>query len=240
MKMKKELKTKNLLFITLIFVSVFLLFGCGTDNIQDLDNQKKHETITDTIPTEDDVINTSPNPVEENQELETSPDASVPVEEDIPEVIPEEEPKECTSDIPAHHLKAFELSLDDSPEIFFDEDGYSFRIFPVNDEGEVIKLEGNLKINVFMTDEYIDDRLKTGALLYSKNLYLNPKNLMPDCGTQRVHIKYADIEKQTNYRFLRDGDMGELVIELTRTGSNDIFEKVYKGVEYEYSFINPN
>jgi hypothetical protein len=237
MKTKNQIKMKNSVFLLLILISLFFLFGCG--KVQDVDNLNKHETISDTTPIDEDDLDSSPDTLEDSQQLENSDDELSPIDEGVEEIIIEEEPKECTSEVPAHHLKRFELSLDDLDEIEFDDEGYSFRIFPVNDAGEVIKLEGNLKINLMMTDEDINDKLKTGTLLYSKNLYLNPKNVLPDCGTQRIYIKYIDIEKQTNYRFLRDGDMGELVIELTRTGSNDFFEKVYKGVEYDYSFLTP-
>ncbi len=151
-----------------------------------------------------------------------------------PEQIPTEpklENKQCDNfDIPAQNLDTIDLT------IFIEglkrtEDSYKFRLIPLDKEGNIIPLTGNLKVSMWTTKE-VRGKLTEDIEIYTKAFSLKEENVAEDCSSEEIKIMFDDIKASSKYKFVSEDESGIMRFEFKRLGSSDLFEKKYNAADF--------
>jgi hypothetical protein len=141
----------------------------------------------------------------------------------------------CGTDLQPQQITQIRTSLQDKG-LEKDTEGFSFRVLPVDSTGtKVIPAEGSITVTLFSSRE--DKPLLSEYSVYKKSVYVKPSDLMSDCGPKPVVIKWSDIQASQNYRYLKTPNPGILLIQYTRTGSQQLFEYEYRGAEHNVFLI---
>ena len=182
-----------------------MLIGCA---------QKESEkpTIQDTT----DTI-TAPKQPDSTETVETQPPLQLP-------------PEKCDStisqdDITHIDLSAFKEGLNITKE------GFSFRIILLDMDNNTVPANGNIGLTIFST-KWWNDELVNDLEIYQKSILLKKEEVNSDCSSKEIFVKFDDIKKQPNYRYVKEEDPGVLRIEFKRSYSNDLYEIEY--IPYEF------
>lgn len=152
-----------------------------------------------------------------------------PTEEELPE---EPEEKKCDNfGIPPQNIDGIELTIF-TEGLNKNKEGFKFRLMPLDKEGNIIPLTGNLKVSFWTTKE-TNNKLTQNIEIYTKSFYLKKENVAADCSSQEMEINFEDMKSNSKYRFIPEDDPGIINFEFKRTGSEDLFEKVYNAADFD-------
>ncbi|MFH0978427.1 MAG: hypothetical protein V1837_03940 [Candidatus Woesearchaeota archaeon] len=159
---------------------------------------------------------------------------NVVTKETIPDQKPAEVPKECTStlqpqDITKIHVTLFDTHINKTAE------GFSFRVLPTDDQGNIIPVEGNIMVGIYSGKE--DKPKARDYTLLQRSFYVKKENVLADCGPKPITIFWKDIQSTKDYLNVKKPNPGIIGISFTRTGSGQLYEAQYNGVDYGESII---
>jgi hypothetical protein len=150
---------------------------------------------------------------------------------------PSQEPSDeggCQTDLQPHQIRDIQISLFDKG-IQETEDGFSFRIVPTDEEGNIIPTEGTIAVAVYSSKP--DEPLKREYDLYRKSYHIKAEDVLADCGPAPIEILWEDIRASSNMRYMTLPNPGILTVEFTRTGSRELWEAEYKGAEHDVDLV---
>ena len=191
------------LFITLALISL-LIIGCSEDTQEQIPDDDQEP-----IPSEDSTEETSP--------------PEIPVEEP-------KEPEKCESDISPDYITDIDLSIF-TEGLNKTEDGFTFRIIPLDDEGNIVPTGGNVALTLYSTKQWNDELVRDLDIL-RKSIQIDEENVNADCTSEPIFISFDEIKRQENYRYVDEDDPGILRIVFRRPRSNDLYEIGYEPFEH--------
>ncbi len=174
-------------------------------------------------------------PDEDMQEATTTtitekPDAGM--QEDVAKepVLPTE--KECANfDIPSQNIGSIDLTIF-TEGLEKTEEGFKFRLIPMDNEGNIIPVTGNLKVSLWSTIGE-EERSLRKTEIYVASFYIKEENVVEDCSSKEIEIEFERVKAARRYSSVPEDDPGIIRFEFTRTGSQDLFEKEYIAAEFD-------
>jgi len=198
---------KRIFFVSVLII--IMLYGCATE--QPSGKEEIEVEKTDVIePSKESVVEPS------KTTITTAP----------------AEPKECENfDIPAQNLDSIDLTLF-TEGLQKTDKGFKFRLMPLDKEGNIMPLTGNLKVSMWTTKDERGE-LVEGIEIYTAAFYIKKENVANDCSSQEMEILFDDITSSKKYTIVSDDETGIINFEFKRTGSDDSFQKKYVAADFD-------
>lgn len=155
----------------------------------------------------------------------------------IPGGIQEEtkEPEKCISNTSQDDIT--HISLDILKKLLNKTDeGFYFRVIAYDYYNNTVPFTGNVGLTIFSTTLWNNELIKD-LVLYKKSIYVKREEASPDCSSKEIFVKFNDIKKEANYRFVQQDDQGWLRVDVKRTGSDDLYEAEYLPFKYGEDII---
>lgn len=143
-------------------------------------------------------------------------------------------PAACVSTLQPHQITKVTFSFDNGLEK--SEEGFTIRVVPTNDKGDIVPANGTTTITVFSSRE--DMPRQSDYRLYSRSFHVKDLELMADCRPRPITVLWNDIRQSDKYRYLNLPNYGIIRVEYTRTGSPQIWEENYIGADHNDHLLN--
>lgn len=233
------------LLVILCVVSVLFITGCAAPPQESgaLPTQESGAASTGQPPVpagkgaspSDEALSADSGP-EEIPDAEEVPGAEAP-ETETPESAGEESSEgqqECNLDVNPQDLARIELDFEENG-IQRADGGFEFRFYPMDKEGNILPVEGNLAVDLFWTELFNGER-RSKTIIYSEQKYIRLSDVNPDCSPQPIKIKFENIKADGKYAFVKEDDPGFIKVTFKRSGSFDEFTQEYMPKEGERFF----
>lgn len=147
--------------------------------------------------------------------------------------------EECTSTIEPHRLKSAPIAIGSEEGIYTTENGFKFRVYPMDENKELIPLDGNMGIQIWTTETVNGNIRPTDVSVFKKSKFLKASNVLPDCGSQEIEITFEEIKKHADFRaeVMEEDDMGVLRLTFIRSGASEEYINEIYGKDIGIDFI---
>lgn len=190
-------------------IIIVMLYGCATG----APDENMQEEVTTPQEDESDV---------DMQEEAKEPEPS----------LPSEDKKQCTNfDIPSQNINSIDVTLFTEGLEKTDE-GFKFRLIPLDNEGNIIPMTGNLQVSFWSTRETSEGRTKKDEI-YTTAFYIKGENAVEDCSSKEMEIKFEKVKAAKRYNSVSEDDPGIIRFKFIRTGSQDLFDLDYNAAEFD-------
>jgi len=164
---------------------------------------------------------------------QSPPIASPPVTNVTTPLVPED----CQSDLQPQQISDIKVNFGN--KLVRTQDGFTIRVLPVDGTGtKVIPAEGSITIGVYSSRA--DFPKQKEFELYKRTFYVKRESVLGDCGPKAITVLWKDIKASQNWHWVQIPNYGIIEVEYTRTGSEQIYSKIYVGAENnDYVFTAP-
>jgi|SRR3989338_2181096 len=192
-------------------IAILILSGCESKEIQPINtNMGLGQEV----------------PQEQEPQPPAPPETQTPQQPEI-----KAEGKKCANfDIPEHYIDSIDLTLF-TEGLNKTEEGFKFRLIPLDKEKNIIPVTGNLQVSFWSTKETSEGRAKENEI-YTAAFYIKKEDVVGDCSSKEMEIKFENIKVASRYDSVSKDDPGIIRFRFIRTGSQDQFEKEYNAAEF--------
>lgn len=124
-------------------------------------------------------------------------------------------------------VKKIDLSMLKEGRLEKTADGFSFGVIPQTENGSIVAADGFVTVKIYTTKFNLGNRV-TDYEVYRNSFRINDENVAGDCSSEKITVKFADIQASQTYKFVKEGDPGIMFVEFSVTGSRTVFDNKYE------------